>query len=63
MMRVAKHLKAIELGKQTLEEFEVYKEHLEHDYIMKSEIKKVRIEASEDDDLAVLQLTGLNNIS
>jgi hypothetical protein len=56
MMRVAKHLKAIELGKKTLEEFEVYKEHLERDYIMKSEIKKVRIEASEDDDLAVLHI-------
>ncbi len=56
MMRVAKHLKAIELGKETLEEFEVYKEHLERDYIMKAEIKKVRIEASEDDDLAVLHI-------
>ena len=56
MMRLARHLKAKELGKQVLEEFEVYKEHLERDFVIKRELKKVRIEASLEDDIAVLHI-------
>ena len=56
MMRLARHLKAIELGKEVLEEFEVYKEHLERDYVIKTELKEVRLEAMEKDDLAVLHI-------
>ena len=56
MMRLARHLKAKELGKEVLEEFEVYKEHLEQDYVIKTELKKVRLEAMEQDDLAVLHI-------
>ena len=56
MMRLARHLKAKQLGKQVLEEFEVYKEHLERDFVIKRELKKVRIEASLEDDIAVLHI-------
>ena len=56
MMRQAKHMKAEELGKAVLKEFEQYKQHLERDYIMKAEIKKVRMEANEESDIAVLHI-------
>ena len=56
MMRQAKHMKAEELGKAVLKEFEQYKQHLERDYIMKTEIKKVRMEANEESDIAVLHI-------
>ena len=55
-MRMAKHLPAADLGKQILEECEKYKNHLERDNVMKNEIKKVRLEAMEEDDLAVLHV-------
>jgi hypothetical protein len=56
MMRQAKHMKAEELGKAVLKEFEQYKQHLERDHIMKAEIKKVRMEANEESDIAVLHI-------
>ena len=56
MMRLAKHLRGKELGKEVLEEFETYKEQLERDYVIKAELKKVRLEAMDKDDLAVLHI-------
>ena len=56
MMRLARHLNAKDLGKQVLKEYDVYKEHLERDFVIKAELKKVRMEAMEDDDLAVIHI-------
>ena len=56
IMRLAKHLTAIELGKDILEEFENYKNHLERDFVMKQELKYVRLEALENADVAVLHV-------
>lgn len=55
-MRLSKHLPAAELGKIILEEYEKYKNHLDRDFVMKQELKKVRNEAQEDEDLAVLHI-------
>lgn len=55
-MRIAKHLTAEDLGQQVLESFEAYKDHLERDSIIKNELKKVRSEANEKDDVAVLHV-------
>ena len=52
--RNPKHLPAAELGKVVLQDFEKFKEHLERDWIMKRELKKVRLEALEDAEVAVL---------
>lgn len=53
-IRLSKNLSAAELGKQVLVDFENYKNHLERDFVMKTELKKVRLEAKECDDIAVL---------
>ena len=55
-MRMAKHLPAADLGKIVLTDFEQYKEHLERDFVMKKELKKVRLEVNEDDELRVLHV-------
>ena len=55
-MRIPKHLPAAELGKVVLKEFEDYKEHLERDFVMKKELKKVRLEVNEDPELCVLHI-------
>ena len=54
--RLPRHLPAGELGKIVLKDYEDYKEHLERDYVLKNEIKKVRLEAMNEDDLAVLHI-------
>ena len=53
-MRLSKNLSAAELGARVQTEFEDYKNHLERDYVMKTELKKVRQEVKEDDEMAVL---------
>ena len=53
---MAKHLPAADLGKIVLTDFEQYKEHLERDFVMKKELKKVRLEVNEDDELRVLHV-------
>jgi hypothetical protein len=55
-MRLSKHLTAAELGKSVLEEFENYKNHLDRDFVMKHELKKVRSDATEDDAIAVIHI-------
>ena len=55
-MREPRHLPASELGKIVLRDFQDYKDHLERDYVMKQEIKKVRLEALEDEEVAVLHV-------
>ena len=55
-MRLSKHLTAAELGKLILEEYEKFKNHLDRDYVMKQELKKVRLDAQEEDDVAVLHI-------
>ena len=55
-MRLSKHLTAAELGKLILEEYEKFKNHLDHDYVMKQELKKVRLDAQEEEDVAVLHI-------
>ena len=55
-MRLSKHLSAAELGKIILEEFEKYKNHLDRDFVMKQELKKVRCDAQEEEDVAVLHI-------
>ena len=55
-MRLSKHLPAAELGKIILEEFEKYKNHLDRDFVMKQELKKVRCDAQEEEDVAVLHV-------
>ena len=55
-MRLSKHLPAAELGKIILEEFEKYKNHLDRDFVMKQELKKVRCDAQEEEDVAVLHI-------
>ena len=54
--RLPKHLPAGELSKIILKDFEEYKEHLERDYVMKKEIKKVRLQALDNEELAVLHI-------
>ena len=54
--RQPKHLPAGDLGKIVLKDFEEYKEHLERDFIMKKELKKIRMEAMEDDEIGVLHV-------
>ena len=39
-IRLSKNLSAAELGKQVLVDFENYKNHLERDFVMKTELKK-----------------------
>lgn len=53
---MAKHLPAEELGKETLEGYEAYKNHLERNFVIKNELRQVRLEAMEEDDLAVLHV-------
>ena len=55
-MRISKHLAAEELGKVILEEYEEYKNHLDHDFIIRTELNKMIIEASKDTELAVLHI-------
>ena len=55
-MRLSKHLPAAELGKIVLEEFDNYKNHLDRDFVMKKELKKVRLDAMEDNEIAVLHI-------
>ena len=55
-MRMVKTLAAKELGKIVLEDYEDYKNHLERDHVMKTELKKVRVEAEEEDDKAVIHM-------
>ena len=55
-MRLPKHLSAADLGKIALKDFEEYKEHLERDFVMKMELKKVRMEVMEDDEMEVMHV-------
>ena len=55
-MRLSKHLTAAELGKIILEDYETFKNHLDRDHVMKQELKKVRIAAQEENDVAVLHV-------
>ena len=55
-MRMAKHLPAEELGKETLEGYEAYKNHLERNFVIKNELRQFRRKALEEDDLAVLHV-------
>ena len=47
-----KHLPTGELSKIIMKDFKEYKEHLERDYVMKKEIKIVRLQALDNDELA-----------
>ena len=55
-MRMAQHLPAEELRKETLEGYEAYKNHLKRNSVIKNELRQVRLEAMEEDDLAVLHV-------
>ena len=55
-MRLSKNLSAAGLANKILADYEDYKNHLERDYVMKSELKKVRLEAKDDEELAVLHI-------
>ena len=55
-MRLSKNLSAAELAKQIMSDYDEYKNHLERDFVMKAELKKVRQECKESDDLACLHV-------
>ena len=50
-MRMAKHLPAEELGKETLEGYKAYKNNSEQNFVKKNELIQFRLEAMEEDDL------------
>ena len=56
MMRKSKTESAEQLAESMLEEYENYKLHLERDYTMKREIKAMKIEAEENEDIAVIHM-------
>ena len=55
-MRLSKNLPAAGLAKQLMTDYDEYKNHLERDFVMKTELKKVRQECKEYDDLACLHV-------
>ena len=55
-MRLSKNLSAGELAKQIETDYETYKNHLERDFVMKTELRKVRQECMDSEDLACLHV-------